>query len=251
MSPERRAVLLLIGLAAAGHAARAALVPRDTPPGAITILGARTAHAALARRDSLAQMARPLADGERIDPDRADLQQLGRLPGVGPGLARRILADREQHGPFGSLDGLDRVPGVGAALLARVAPHLAFAGVPAGQPDTGRKAGRRAVSAAPEPGPGRVVVRQRAPKGIISNDPFAAAGALPTAPAAPDGGPAILNAGTVADLDRLPGIGPAKARRIVAFRDTAGPFRTPADLARVPGISLALAQRLWTGAGAP
>src|SRR5512143_3993347 len=106
MSPERRAILLLVGLAVAGHGARAALAPRDTPPGAITILGARTAHAALARRDSLAQLARPLADGERIDPDRAGLAELGRLPGVGPGLARRILDDRERHGPFGSLEGL-------------------------------------------------------------------------------------------------------------------------------------------------
>jgi len=248
MSPERRAVLLLVALAAAGHGARAALASRDTPPGAITILGARTAYAALARRDSLAQLARPLAEGERIDPDRANLQELGRLPGVGPGLARRILADRAQNGPFASLDGLDRVPGVGAGLLGRIAPHLAFGGAPAGPPDTSRKGGRRAVATATEPAPGRVVLRQRAPKGILSNDPLAAAS--PPA-AAPVDGPAVLNSGTIADLDRLPGIGPARARRIVAFRDTAGPFRTPTDLARVPGISLALARRLWSGIGAP
>jgi competence protein ComEA len=61
----------------------------------------------------------------------------------------------------------------------------------------------------------------------------------------------ILNAGTVAALDRLPGIGPARARRIVVYRDSAGPFRSAADLARVPGISLALATRVWQGGGGP
>ena len=48
---------------------------------------------------------------------------------------------------------------------------------------------------------------------------------------------------------RISGIGRRRAARIVAFRDSAGPFRTAADLARVLGISLALAQSLWVAAG--
>lgn len=250
MSPERRAVLLLIGLAVAGHGARAALVPRGTPPGAITLLGARAAPGALARRDSLAHLARPLAEGERIDPDRAGLQELGRLPGVGPGLARRILEDRERNGPYGSLAGLDRVPGVGAKLLARMAPHVAFGGRPAGLAelaDTGRR-DRRAYATAPEAAPARQVRRAPTPRGIMSEDPFP-----PSRPpgVSPSSGPEVLNTGSVSDLDRLPGIGPARARRIVQFRDSAGAFRSAQDLARVPGISLALARRLWGGHGAP
>ena len=43
------------------------------------------------------------------------------------------------------------------------------------------------------------------------------------------------NSATEADLDRLPGIGPALAQRIVAAR-AEGPFRSAADLERVPGI---------------
>jgi competence protein ComEA len=35
------------------------------------------------------------------------------LPGVGPVLARRIIADREQRGPFGSIANLRRVKGIG------------------------------------------------------------------------------------------------------------------------------------------
>jgi DNA uptake protein ComE-like DNA-binding protein len=244
-----------MGLAVAGHGARAALAPRGTPPGAITILGARTAHAALARRDSLAQLARPLAEGERIDPDRAGLQELGRLPGVGPGLARRIIEDREGGGAFGSLLGLDRVPGVGNRLLERMAPHLVFAGRPADLvelADTSRRPRRRGVAEMPEPARGATLPRARAPKGILSDTPQPYG---PIGPALPNGvgssAPDVLNTGTIADLDRLPGIGPARARRIVAFRDSAGTFRTPHDLARIPGISLALARRVWSGSGAP
>ena len=248
MSPERRAVLLLLALAVAGHAARAALVPRGTPPGAITILGARGGQAALARRDSLAHLARPLAEGEWVDPDRAGPQELGRLPGVGPGLARRIVEDRSRNGPFGSLAGLDRVPGVGTRLLGRIAPHVAFAGRPADLAEVADTGRRRAIAAAPEEPAPVGLRRARTPPGILSSDPFPPT-RQPTIPI--PSGPALLNTGTAAALDRLPGIGPARARRIVQFRDSAGPFQSPQDLARVPGISLALARRLWSGVGAP
>jgi competence protein ComEA len=59
----------------------------------------------------------------------------------------------------------------------------------------------------------------------------------------------VINRGSIADIERLSGIGRARAARIVAFRDSAGPFRSPSDLARVLGISLALAQGLWMAAG--
>jgi competence protein ComEA len=43
----------------------------------------------------------------------ADLQALIALPGIGPALARRIIAYREQHGPFTSVDQLIDVQGIG------------------------------------------------------------------------------------------------------------------------------------------
>ncbi len=53
-----------------------------------------------------------------------------------------------------------------------------------------------------------------------------------------------LNRASMAELDSLPGIGPARAHAIVAFRDSAGPFRKLDDLRRVPGISAGLVARL-------
>jgi competence protein ComEA len=46
-----------------------------------------------------------------------------------------------------------------------------------------------------------------------------------------------LNRADVAELDLLPGIGPAKAARIVEYRKAHGPFQGAAGLAKVGGIS--------------
>jgi competence protein ComEA len=53
---------------------------------------------------------------------------------------------------------------------------------------------------------------------------------------APPPGPIDINRAAATDLQALPGVGPVLARRIVAHRETRGPFRDPADLLRVPGV---------------
>ena len=45
-----------------------------------------------------------------------------------------------------------------------------------------------------------------------------------------------LNAADTYDLDRLPGIGPAKAEAILAYREEYGPFQSVDDLLSVSGI---------------
>ncbi|MGB9594353.1 MAG: helix-hairpin-helix domain-containing protein, partial [Anaerolineae bacterium] len=49
-------------------------------------------------------------------------------------------------------------------------------------------------------------------------------------------GPLNLNTATAAELEQLPGIGPALAARIVQYRQEHGPFRTVDALLLVSGI---------------
>jgi competence protein ComEA len=49
----------------------------------------------------------------------ASASELEELPGVGPVIAERIVADRDANGPFLSLEDVQRVSGVGPALVAR------------------------------------------------------------------------------------------------------------------------------------
>jgi competence protein ComEA len=53
-----------------------------------------------------------------------------------------------------------------------------------------------------------------------------------------------LNSATEKDLLALPGVGPARARAILAYRREAGSFAAVSELERVPGISRSLRARL-------
>ncbi len=61
---------------------------------------------------------------EPIDPNTASVEELDRLPGIGPVLARRIVEHRVRYGPFRSADELLGVQGIGARLLERLRPFV-------------------------------------------------------------------------------------------------------------------------------
>ncbi len=56
----------------------------------------------------------------RVSLNRAALSQLEALPGVGPTLARRIVA----HRPYLRVEDLKRVPGIGEKLYRRLLPLI-------------------------------------------------------------------------------------------------------------------------------
>lgn len=111
----------------------------ELPPGArveaaLEAAGGVTSNAVLEQLN----LARPLIDGEhitvpdevtvetpsrgtnpegRINLNRADAALLETLPGIGPKLAERIIAWREEHGGFTSPEDLTRVSGIGEKLF--------------------------------------------------------------------------------------------------------------------------------------
>ena len=52
-----------------------------------------------------------------IDVNTADSETLQELTGIGPALAERIIAYRQEHGPFTSAEELLEVKGIGEATL--------------------------------------------------------------------------------------------------------------------------------------
>ncbi|MFJ6380665.1 helix-hairpin-helix domain-containing protein [Kitasatospora sp. NPDC092039] len=66
----------------------------------------------------------PAAPRPPVSLNRATLEQLDTLPGVGPTLAQRILAYRTSHGSFRTLDQLRQVSGIGARTYAELRPLL-------------------------------------------------------------------------------------------------------------------------------
>ncbi|MFF1872122.1 helix-hairpin-helix domain-containing protein [Kitasatospora herbaricolor] len=117
---------------------------RALPGGSRVADALRAAGGALPETDtSTLNLARVLTDGEQIlvggpapppvagptsrspvSLNRATTEQLDALPGVGPTLAQRIVAYREAHGGFRSLDQLRQVSGVGERTYAELKPLL-------------------------------------------------------------------------------------------------------------------------------
>lgn len=63
----------------------------------------------------------PSADAP-VDLNAADAAQLEELPGVGPATSAAIIAHRDEHGPFASVEELLDVRGIGEAKLEQLRP---------------------------------------------------------------------------------------------------------------------------------
>ena len=149
-----------------------------------------------------------LRPGERLDPNTATVAELVRLPGASRSIAERVVAER-QASPFRTAEDLQRVRGVGPATVERWREYLAL---PAAAP--------AALAAS---------------RGASGRD----AGKVEAASA-----PIDLNRASAAELERLPGVGPVLAARIVAWRDSVGRFERVEQLETVRGIGPAMMSRL-------
>ena len=108
----------------------------------------RQEQAAVAPRADSSTTSTPL-----IDLDVAPESEIEKLPRIGPVLARRIVEDRAEHGPFGSMPGFERVRGVGPSLAALLASRVTFSGT--ARPSNALVEQRLSTSRAPPKSPRR------------------------------------------------------------------------------------------------
>lgn len=62
-----------------------------------------------------------LSSPRRINLNKAGIEELKELPGIGDVLAQRIINYRKEHGEFTCLDELSDVSGIGSSLIEKIA----------------------------------------------------------------------------------------------------------------------------------
>jgi len=129
--PARRLAALLVALAALAPAGARLLLsrPQARRPCEPEGRGAPPRHWIGCAADAGPQRGldgrERLALGLPLDPNRAAADELALVPGLSERLAAAVVADREERGPFASVDDLERVKGIGPARLARARAWLA------------------------------------------------------------------------------------------------------------------------------
>ena len=144
------------------------------------------------------------ASGTKVDLNSASAKDLEDLPGVGAATAKKIIAGR----PYSSASDLSKA-GVSATTIKKITPLVTV--------------GNAAPAAAPA-------------KSAASKS--AASSAKPAASSA-SAGPVDLNTASEKDLEELPGVGPATAKKIVSGR----PYSSASDLSKA-GVSAATIKKI-------
>ena len=152
-----------------------------------------------------AALAKNEKSAAKVDINSASVKDLEALPGVGAATAKKIVAGR----PYASVADLSKA-GISASTIAKITPLVTVGAAPARAPARAEKS-----------------AGTRPPRGEKSKTPAAA-------PSAVD-----LNSASPKELEALPGVGPATAKKIVAGR----PYASVADLSKA-GVSASTIEKV-------
>ena len=59
-----------------------------------------------------------------VDINRSSVEELQRLPGIGPVLAARVVRYRREHGTFATVRDMQQVKGIGVKRFAQLEPYI-------------------------------------------------------------------------------------------------------------------------------
>jgi competence protein ComEA len=156
----------------------------------------------------------------RIDLNQADREQLLQVPGIGDRTADKIEDYREEHGQFRSKEELTQIHGIGPAKYEKMSDWLTVRPASAETNDDAMASRPRAHTL---------------PKDTKTKKPSKKEENLKE--------PIDVNQADLNELQRLPGIGPKLAQRILDER-AKKPFQSVEDLRRVSGIGPKILERL-------
>ncbi|MEO8188974.1 MAG: helix-hairpin-helix domain-containing protein [Acidobacteriota bacterium] len=190
--------------------------------GMVTVSGARSTSAASAPAAARESRTRPepahaggmgsSSSQGSVELNSASQKDLEALPGVGAATAKKIIAGR----PYTSVADLSKA-GVSEATIRKISPLVTVSSSRPADASSGRSGSGSAAASAPAPSSAR-----------------SAGGASANA-----GGPVDLNSASQKDLEALPEVGPATARKIMAGR----PYSSVGDLGRA-GVSAATISKI-------
>jgi len=143
---------------------------------------------------------------EKIDINKADIETLSKLPGIGAVKSQAIVDYREKNGEFTSLINLTKVKGIGKKTLAKLLPYLEMIG------------------------------DSTEIKGFLAEEKQVSASQRI--------GKININAASLSELTTLPGIGKKRAQAIIEYREKIGNFKSTEEIKNVKGIGEGIYQKI-------
>jgi len=157
-------------------------------------------------QEGMAKVEKETEKIEKIDINKADIETLSKLPGIGPVKSKAILDYREKNGEFKSLIELIEVKGIGKKTLAKLLPYLEM---------IGDSTEIKAFLAEEKQGSASWRI-----------------------------GKININAASLSELTTLPEIGEKRAQAIIDYREKIGYFKAIEEIKNVKGIGESIYQKI-------